>query len=423
VMLDIINRISAGSAVAVVSTERGDGDRLYRGKFMPGSWHGYLECFELPYEQGDTPQWEAGYLLMQRSASTRDIQVGLGGSLLDFTSGNAATLAGPMGLATVADASDIIRWTRGEDVADLRDRNNWKLGDIIHSTPVVVGPPANYIIEQDYQDFMDAYALRDRMVYVGANDGMLHAFDAETGQEAWAFVPEYALPKLAAIADTAYCHNYTVDLTPSVRDCKIGGVWRTVLVGGGRQGGAGYFALDITAPDNPQLLWQVELPHGRPFSSEVTFATIDGQSVVLIGSGLDTVDGLAELNVYAVHDGSLLGTMVLSSDSSRRNKATAAAVVDLTFSGNHDVAYVADLQGHVWKLVFNGSTNPASWDRYCLWAGADEITARPVAAFGPQGDDIFVYFGTGAYLVESDIATTDPSTSAWSTRPTRTTAP
>jgi len=404
VMIDIINRISSGAAVAVVSTERGDEERLYRGKFMPGTWHGFLEAFALPYENGDTPLWEAGYLLMNRSAATRTIHAGLGSSLVPFTSGNAGSLMPYLAVGDVAEASSVIQWTRGENVANLRHRNNWKLGDIIHSTPVVVGAPSNFTEDPSYQGFMSAQANRTKMVYVGANDGMLHAFYADSGQEAWAFIPEFALPKLAAIADTSYCHNYTVDLTPAVHDCKIGGTWRTVLVGGGRQGGAGYFALDITVPNSPELLWQVELPHGKPFASEVEFAVINNTPVVLIGSGLDTDHGRAALHVYAVSDGTELGGILLSSDPSERNKATAATAVDLNLDGNHDIAYVADMLGHVWKLDFNGSTNPAAWDRYCLVDVDDEITARPTAAYGP-GDAIYVYFGTGAYLVESDIST------------------
>jgi type IV pilus assembly protein PilY1 len=242
------------------------------------------------------------------------------------------------------------------------------------------------------------------MVYVGGNDGMLHAFYAETGQEAWAFVPEFSLPKLPEVALDGYCHTYSVDLTPSVRDCFVNGHWRTVLVGGGRQGGASYFALDVTNPYSPTVLWQVTLPNGKPYASEVEFAVIGNEAVVLMGSGLDAVDGEACLDVYAVDDGQHLGEVLLSADPGRRNRATAATVVDRDLDGNHDCAYIADLQGHVWKLEFGGSDNPAFWDRYCLWQGNYEITSRPTPAYG-EGNIMHVYFGTGAYLEEADIAT------------------
>ncbi|MEZ4389180.1 MAG: PilC/PilY family type IV pilus protein [Candidatus Krumholzibacteriia bacterium] len=407
VMLDIISRISTGAAVAVVSTERGYEERLYRGKFMPGSWHGYLESFDLPYENGDSPVWEAGYILSGRAPNTRSIITGIGSTDLMFDVGNAATLMGPMGIAHVDDATDVIRWTRGEAVAGLRNRGGWRLGDIIHSTPVVVGAPANFNPEPAYQSFMAANEIRTKMVYAGANDGMLHAFFAANGEEAWAFVPEFALPKLAAVADTSYCHQYTVDLTPSVTDCKLGGLWRTVLIGGGRQGGASYFALDVTDPYWPDLLWQVELPHGKPFASEVEFAVIDGTTVALIGSGLDEVDGIASLEAYDVADGTHLGSITLSSNASRRNRSTGVTAVDYDLDGEDDFCYVADLQGHLWRFDFDGSDNPAHWDRLMLWnSDHDEITATPTAAYGENGE-VYVYVGTGAYLTEDDIHTRD----------------
>ncbi len=245
------------------------------------------------------------------------------------------------------------------------------------------------------------------MVYVGSNDGQLHAFFAETGEEAWSFVPEFALPMLANIADSTYCHKYTVDLTPTVTDCKIGGVWRTVLIGGGRQGGAGYFCLDVTDPYWPDLLWQTELPNGYAFASEVEFAHVDGRTIALIGSGIDDVDGIAWLEAYAVDDGTHLGSYRLSSDASRRNRTTAATAVDLDLDGEHDCCYVADLQGHLWRLDFDGSTNPSNWDDRMLWyADGDEITATPTAAYGEHGE-VYVYVGTGAYLTSDDISTRD----------------
>jgi type IV pilus assembly protein PilY1 len=406
VMLDIISRISTGAAVAVVSTERGTDEMLYRGKFMPGSWNGYLEAFDLPYIDGESPVWEAGYRLAAAGPSGRQIWTALGATTINFTSGEAAALQSAMGVATPEIAADIINWTRGESVANYRERNDWILGDIIHSTPVVVGAPAGFADDPDYQAFLAANATRTRMLYVGANDGMLHAFEAASGDEAWAFVPETALPKLATIADTSYCHTYTVDLTPSVEDVLYSNTWHTVLVGGGREGGCGYFALDVTAPGSPQLLWQASLPNNKPFSSEVEFATINDTAVALIGSGLDETTGRAYLETYRVADGVHLGSILLSSNAGARNKATGARVVDLDLDGNHDLAYIGDLQGHVWRVAFGGSDNPSDWDVTCLWSGSYQVTATPAPAHG-EGGNVLVYFGTGAYLDSPDIATTE----------------
>lgn len=412
VMLDIISRISTGAAVAVVSTERGYEDRLYRGKFMPGTWHGYLESFNLPYENGDSPVWEAGYLLANRDADDRAIFTAVGPNRMNFDVGQVASLMGPMGIGDLTTAGEVIEWTRGVDVLGYRPRDDWKLGDIIHSTPVVVGKPANFDPDPSYQTFMTSHEYRSKMVYVGANDGMLHAFDASNGHEAWAFIPEFSLPKLASVADSNYCHEYSVDLTPVVRDVKIGSDWHTLLVGGGRQGGAGYFALDVTYPFSPEFLWQVELPLDVPFASEVEFAVVEDRTLALIGTGLDESSGRSQLEVYDVetgeHLGDLNGSVVLPGSPLARNRTTGASAVDLDLDGEHDVCYVANLQGQLFRISFEGTANPASWQVTRLWHTPHEITARPVAAYGENGE-VYVYVGTGAYLDTDDVVATDPN--------------
>jgi len=194
----------------------------------------------------------------------------------------------------------------------------WKLGDIVNSTPRISSwVPLNYYFktykDKSYKAFTESSTYTDRgMVFVGANDGMLHAFKlgylklfeekykkaqlcnspndcstTQTGREEWAFIPKNALPYLQYMAEPGYCHLYFTDLTPYIFDASIGGAsnadrpndgssWRTILIGGMRQGGAckdaasslgvqvpavnegysSYFALDITDHDSPQVLWE-----------------------------------------------------------------------------------------------------------------------------------------------------------------------
>lgn len=401
---DILRRISAGSAVAVVSTERGTDDRLYRGKFMPLDWDGYLECYALPYADGDPTLWEAGELLRKRGAQERTIFTAIGNTEYAFSAGQAANLYQAMNCMSAAEAETLINWGRGENQNRLRNRNGWRLGDIVHATPVVVGSPSNFMPEESYQNFYDANRNRQKMVYVGANDGMFHAFNADTGVEEWAFVPQFALPDFAVMADSGYCHTYTCDQTATVKDIKIGGLWRTALVAGGREGGASLFAMDVTDPANPAVMWQADLPNGKTFNSEVEIVGIDGQAVALVGSGLDIDTGQAWVYGYDMETGNLLGSLLLSESLKVRNKASKPAVVDLDLDGNVDLIYVADLLGSVWRLEVGGYTNPASWSVTQLYAGALEVTSPPVAAYGPAGE-VYVYFGTGAYLTEDDMIT------------------
>ncbi len=409
IMLDIISRISTGAAVAVVSTERGDEDYLYRGKFMPGDWTGFLEAFELPYATGDIPTWEAGYLLSQRSAASRTIFTAVDGSFYNFTTANASDLNQAMDV-DANEASDLISWVRGSWVAGMRERpDNWKLGDIIHSTPVVVGAPNHFTMIESYQGFMDSWGGREKVIYVGGNDGMLHAFNASSGEEKWAFVPEFALSTFEDIADPNYCHKYTCDLTPSVRDIFVDGQWRTVLVSGGRGGGASYFALDITDPENPRFMWEMTLDNGFAGSSEAEFAVIDSQPVVLIGSGLDP-DGSAFLYVHDLEDGSELGAIDLgNAGAGNRNKATGVKTVDRNLDGNADFCYIADLQGTVHRIDFKETSSPGSWEESELFSGNQEITATPVPAYG-ESNTVNVYFGTGSYLETDDILTFNDNT-------------
>lgn len=401
---DILRRISAGSAVAVVSTERGVDDRLYRGKFMPIDWDGYLECYALPYSDGDQAIWEAGEILQQMDRSSRRIFTAVDGNVHPFTTASAPQLRDAMGVATDAEASALITWARGNPVAGLRNRQGWYLGDIVHSTPVVVGAPSNYQFTPEYQDFYVANENRRKMVYVGANDGMVHAFDAQGGAERWAFVPEFALPKFTAMADSGYCHTYTVDQTMAVKDAELNGSWRTILVGNGREGGADVFALDITDPDDPQFLWQESVPNGVSFLSEVEIARIGDTPVAIVGSGLDTVDGEAWVYVFDLEDGSLVGSRPLG-DLATRNKATKPACVDYDLDGNVDLVYVGDMSGDVWRLETGGDADPSHWGETLLFDDNDPITANPVAAFGANGE-VWVYFGTGAYLDDDDMVTT-----------------
>jgi len=105
----------------------------------------------------------------------------------------------------------------------------------------------------------------------------------------------------------------------------------------------------------------------------------------------------------------LIGTVPLSVRAGDRNKATMPQVVDTNLDGVSDVGYVGDLDGNVWRMQFNGSADPGAWDISALYSGPQEITAPPVPGFG-EGGAVYVYFGTGAYLHEDDIITTDQQT-------------
>ena len=164
-----------------------------------------------------------------------------------------------------ADVTQVIQYADGTLTSDnfaCLDTDSKPIGDIINSKPVVVDKPPFIYSFDNYRDFSN-YMTRDAMVYVGANDGALHAFSLADGVEQWAFFPEsmHAKLNLAGVdplydrCERDYCHRYFIDGTPVVGDvfADFGNgydEWRSILVVGGREGSTAYFALDVTSGNN-----------------------------------------------------------------------------------------------------------------------------------------------------------------------------
>ncbi|XOV90346.1 MAG: PilC/PilY family type IV pilus protein [Pseudomonadota bacterium] len=158
--------------------------------------------------------------------------------------------------------------TNERPVGNFRERPvvEGRLGDIVHSSPIFVGPPSRlgrtsppYPQADLYTTFAASNGSRQDVLYVSANDGMLHGFNADTGDEIFAYVPDNLMTddfsrNITNLLDFNYQHKYFVDLTPAVNDIYIdvdgvgGKEWATVLIGGHGAGAKAYFALDVTDP-------------------------------------------------------------------------------------------------------------------------------------------------------------------------------
>ncbi|MBC7793262.1 MAG: VCBS repeat-containing protein, partial [Clostridia bacterium] len=218
--------------------------------------------------------WDAGALLKSRSAGSRTIYSALNapnGDLarIDFTTGNAAALSPTMATDT-STATKLITFIRG----GMRAADGTKLYDVGHSSPVFIGAPVDNtfdpsLVSDNYTSFVNANTGRTPVVYIGSNSGMVHAFDARSGAELWAFVPYNLLAKLKLQMATDesgnayYVHQSMIDGAVIVRDVYDRNLaqWRTVLIGGqaigtGRGDNNYYFALDVTVPENPKPLWE-----------------------------------------------------------------------------------------------------------------------------------------------------------------------
>lgn len=432
--------------------------------------------------------WEAGTLLASRSAADREIYTYVdvdndgvqdNGEFIQFVSGNAATLRPYLRAADVAEATNIINFIRGEQIPGCRDRQLsvgaagnrvWKLGDIIYSSPTVVGKPvSNYDLvyrDASYTPFARANANRDVVVYVGANDGMLHAFwagvfhqgdDPDTpnaqergwyttssvgstyGQELWGYIPYNLLPHLKWLASTNYTpdrHVYYVDLEPVSVDVKIPsrGGWRTILLGGMRFGGgpitvtddfgsgsttsrtfqSAYFALDVTDPAAPpELLWE--------FTDARLGFTLARPTVVKIGTNYDyfvvfgsgpndpeSASSSQQGRIFVVDLAS--GQLRRVIDTSANAFVTSATKADHDLDFSTDVLYLGETfsfsgekYGKLYRLKTAESADPNTWTLSTLFATE---AGQPITSSPEVAYDteerLWVYFGTGKYLCTYD---------------------
>ncbi|WP_153109021.1 PilC/PilY family type IV pilus protein [Propionivibrio limicola] len=297
------------------------GTLIYQSRFRSGVWSGELNAYPVTSSGLSAVTWQAQQQLATASGSSRTILT----YDVDKTSGrgipfqwDSMTNSTPMTLRTSLNknaggtidnlGSDRTTFLRGDDVTGMRTRPTItgtttvnRLGDIVNSQAQFVGKPNFGYGDASYALFSNTKANRTKMLYVGANDGMLHGFNALTGVELLAYVPSEmyrtrsGVPLLSALTRNDYGkatnpHHYYVDGTPTFGDICTGScaggtgadTWKTILVGGLSGGGQGIYALDITNPSNFSeanassiVKWEF-LDHDHDGNS--TSATITGDS-------------------------------------------------------------------------------------------------------------------------------------------------
>lgn len=325
-----------------------------------------------------------------------------------------------------AGGSNLVEYLRGDrslegDIFDsskpFRLRQHL-LGDIVDSEPVYVKKPIFSYTDAGYDSFKSARAARAAMVYVAANDGMLHAFSADTGAELWAYIPSALLPRLYKLADKNYStrHEYFADGTPIVGDVYFDGAWHTILVAGLNAGGRSYYALDITDPASPKALWEftdanLGLSFGKP---EITKLK-NGSWVVLTTSGYNNFspgDGQGYLFVLDAATGAKI-RQIGTGIGSTATPSGLAQIRAWTDSGEYDNTsqrvYGGDLYGKLWRFDINGDVGASGYDAQLLATLSKDAVAQPITSrpqLGVVGGNAMVYIGTGAYLGASDLSNT-----------------
>ncbi len=470
-----------------------EGDRIYMAYFEYPGWRGHLAKFSVDPQSGavercdtgDTTctEWggtgDAGSALNEQTSRTvyTTVEDGANPTRIAFSNENVSTLK-PQLLATTddidangtpyqdADALAVIGFIldpgfSGGIYAGTRDPS-WKLSDLYHTRPVVVGkPPFNFTFN-DYPTFKSTYAERDTTVYVGSNGGMLHAFKArhysecdgthsgaelcdENGEERWAYIPKMALPNLKNLRIE---HQFYVDSPPTVSDVYASGGgstvfsnpgWYTVLVSGMREGGRGYFALDVTDPSDPKILWEFTDNHGDnnmgytwsvPAIGRVKVGNSD-KWVAIVGGGWTDPGVSANNNVgnrlymIDIETGQLLRSGVNYAEwtiggSTNRVPSTIRAV-DMDGNGYIEKIYFGDTSGVMWKMDLT-DTDMGNWTPCKLFdptapqwhadiSSPPRLTARPIfhppaVARGDSGYNL-VFFGTGDEMHPTTTNTQD----------------
>ena len=436
-LTDTFTKIQArtGSSSAMVSnTARlNDDSRLYQASFNSGDWSGELTAYPLSSSDGTigSASWQASSQIPAAAQRAIYSQKGQGKNLtpIEFLwnnldddqqtalNNNAAGTKDDHGQARVA-------WLRGDQSQELdktgglfRTRSKL-LGDIINSSPVMVS-------NQDYgvgdASFETSKGTRPSMVYVGANDGMLHGFLASSGEEKFAYIPYAAVANLNLLTDANYPsnHRYWVDGSPKVGDAKLGGQWKTVLLGTTGAGGKSVFALDVTDPANfstQEILWEyTSADMGYALPQPTIGQLANDKWAVLIANGYEDsrAGKLLVLDLANSNELKILTTGE-TSGSGTMNGLSNPVPVDLDGDRVTDLVYAGDLLGNLWRFDLRAKQSN-SWnvskiftactDTNCTTSNRQPITARPMVIAHPNGG-VMILLGTGSYFRDGDRTST-----------------
>lgn len=371
-------------------------------------------------------------------------------------------------------SQEVFNYTRGDrslegENGDFRTRelelpSPGPLGDIINSAPAFVANP-EALYSDDFEggkyskfrqnpdgdgkskDVGGLTLYRTPVLYVGSNDGMLHAFNVDPdlrgtpafGLELFAYVPTPAMKRLPDIASKSYNHSYTVDGSPEVADVYFNSSWRTVLVSGMNAGGQGLFALDVSNPNvyttettaAATVLWEFtdvnDQDLGYTFGKPTITKANNGKWVAIFGNGYNSTvadgqvgSGYAVLYIVELATGNLIKKIdtkvnVLSTP----NGLSSPTTLDVDNDYDADYVYAGDLEGNMWKFDIS-SSDPAQWDvafkngttalplytacttADCSITNRQPITVKPQVGFNKGATGMLVYFGTGSYFQQND---------------------
>lgn len=473
-------------SIAASSTRLRTDGRVYLASYNMDRFSGDVEAFKISaasHTLDTLPAWTASSKLDAAGPNWagRRILSHSGTAAINFnwTSLSTDQQAALRGSETDTVAGQRVDYLKGDrsreaPAGSFRQRSS-RMGTIVNSNLWTVAAPRRLAFDHaGHFDFRLARATRPETVYIGANGGMLHAFDAATGAERFAYVPLSAYPGLRDYTSPQYTHRLFVDGHPFTGDADISWVsgnpatppepkWQTVLVSGLGGGGRGFFVLDVTDPTNvttTSVLLDLTFPGnatakylghedvGHLYGAPATDATSGGRSeqivklnngrwAVVLGNGVNSINERPVLLIQHLDGDKSLRSIVAHSTLKQSNGLAPPRLVDLNGNGTVDIAYAGDLQGQLWKFDLS-SASDADWGvsawgesvkpckdvttckplyvaRDNAWApNVQPITTAPLVMAHPLGG-VQVMFGTGQNMQPSDPANTAVQTiySVW----------
>ena len=440
---DILDKTSSAASVATNSTRLSADTLLFQARFSSGDWSGNLVARSInsdgtvgsvAWEAKDgIPAHDARSIYTMNDSSNAAVAF----EYANLSSAQQALLDVDANGATDSLGSTRVALLRGDTTASSDPKfriRTTALGDIINSDPAFLG-------EQDfgfrrlpgtegssYPSFVAGKSSRTDMVFVGANDGMLHGFRASDGVETFAYVPTDVMGRIGRIVDSGYVnrHRYTVDGTVRTIDAYWGSSWRSIIIGSTGAGGRSVFAIDATDPTTmgaSSVLWEYNSSDSSELGKTIPIVTAarmaNGDWAAIVGNGYNSQSERAQLFIINLRTGALIRRIDTGvGSSSAPNGLSSPIPVDVDNDKVTDHIYAGDLLGNVWKFDVQDST-AANWEVAfssggspaplftaceadpCTSTNRQPITARPEVGLNPNGG-VIVYVGTGKYFETSD---------------------
>ena len=412
----ITERTGSFSNVAANSTSVDGGTRLYQASYVSGVWTGEVVAYPVGSNGtvGTTPSWRAsagipttGRKIFAGNDNGDGAVVFPGGLSTDRLTALTRTGAANYPVTGAANAA----WLAGDRSNELSNggvlRNrNLLLGDVVTSSP--------------------AYVRDTETLYIGSNDGMLHAVNATNGAELFAYVPGGVnWSDLGTLSRQDYNHKYFVDGPIAVSSRDIAG-GRNILVGALGKGGKGLYALDVTTPASfgaSDFKWEVRgnndlmgLVQSKPIITRLN----NGVTAVIVANGINSSSGRAGLLMYNLATGALIRALDTArgsavTDSPDSNGLTSAVGWDADGNGTVDYVYGGDMLGNVWKFNLSAGSS-ATWSvansGSPLFSATDAngnrqpISGGLTVALHPRTYQPWLFFGTGRLMVSDDMTST-----------------